>query len=148
MIRQKFTLPRLPNEKELDFINRMEKTSDIYGLSEKLLNHFIKVSPRWLRTFKERYNSLKYIGIVPQGRIHNVNGLYKMIKPNSRYKAYYRLKARFNMLCGILDDYYSGLTLGDIQAKGQISFEDQLYNEEDLIKLANEYATLLEETNE
>jgi hypothetical protein len=47
-------------------------------------------------------------------------------------------------LCGILDDYYARITLGELQAKGQISFDNELYSEQDLIELAKEYEKLLE----
>ena len=145
-MRTKFETPREPSEQEHRFISYMSGTGDGYGLSEHDLSliDFVGVSPRKLRKFKERYNCFKYIDIVPKGRIHNINGLYKLVRTNSKYAPHYRLKARFNKLCGILDDYYAGKTLGDIQAKGQISFDNQLYAEQDLINLALEYELILD----
>ncbi len=143
-MRTKFESPRIPTEQEMKFIGYISGTGDGYGLSERTLSLFCNTNPRTLRMWKERYNCFKYIDIVPKGRLHNVHGLYKLIRTNSKYATHYRLKAKFNKLCGILDDYYARITLGELQAKGQISFDNELYSEQDLIELAKEYEKLLE----
>ena len=143
-MRVKFQSVREPNENEMKFIGYISGTGDEYGIKEDTLALFLNVSTRKVREYKELYNCFKFTDIVLKGRIHNVNGRYRLIRPNSKYAAHYRLKARFNKLCGILDDYYAGKTLGDIQAKGQISFDNQLYAEQDLINLALEYELILD----
>jgi hypothetical protein len=144
-MRTKFEQPRIPSTQEMRFIRFISGTGDEYGLSELILSldNYVGASPRKLRKFKERYNCMKYIDIVPKGRIHNIRGVYKLVRSNSKYHKHYRLKAKFNKICGLLDDHWASITMGDIQANGQISFDNELYDEQSLIELAMEYEELL-----
>ena len=145
MIRQKFTLPRLPNKQELDFIERIEHTSDYYGLSEGMLEYFIKVNPRTLRTFKERYNNFKYVGIIPKGKIHRINNLYKLVTYKSKYARRYINQSNYNLICSAIDKHNTGRILGQLEHSNQLSLHDIAQMDYDeLISQAKEYAKILE----
>lgn len=145
-MREKFKAPEAPSENEQLFIEYMEKTHDQYGLSEHTLALFLNVSQRKLRTYKERYNNLKYIGIIPQGKIRNINGLYKLVRFDSKFAHKTILKARYDKICAIIDEYNTRRILGDIQHVGQqVLYAGMSYNE--LLKHANELDEELKENN-
>ena len=145
-MREKFKAPRIPSEIELEFISRLKRTHDSYGLSDDTLAIVLKVSKRDLRYYKERYNNFKYIGIVPQGKIVTVNGLYKLITPESHYAQRTILKSNYDLICAAIDYHNTRKSLGNIQAKGQLSLYDiQKMTNEELIVRANELDELLKE---
>ncbi len=148
MSRLKFNTPKEPTENEMLFIDYMEDTHDFYGLSERTLSVFLNVSARKLRTYKEKYNNFLFIGIMPQGKIHNINKLYRMIRQDSKYRTRSIYQANYNLICAAIDKRNTAKILGTIQALGQISMSELLImNSYDLVKLAKEYEELLEGEN-
>ena len=143
MSREKFLAPRNATEEEFTFIRIMEK----YGVSGiKLDNLSILVfsermtdsKSRSLRKFMERYNNFKYIGYIPQGEIHNINGYYTLIKTDSPLARKYRLKAEYDLICAAIAKANSKRTIGELQAIGQISLDTSS------IEQLQEYRQLIE----
>lgn len=143
-MREKFKVPRIPDETEQLFIQYLEKTHDTYGLKENTLSMFLKVAPRKLRTFKERYNNFKYVDLTPVGKIVNINGLYKLVRFDSKYAHRYILKARYDKICAIIDEYNTRRILGELQHSGQqMLYDGMTYTE--LLNHANELDDKLKE---
>lgn len=136
-MRTKFEKPRVPSEKEMKFIKTME--SLYVGINPATLKHMLNVSERELRWYQERYNTSKYIGIIPLGRIINKKGLYRLIKPETAEGDKLRKKIFFNKLCALIDDKQAEITLGPLQLNGQINMYDLLnMSLAELMELANQ----------
>jgi hypothetical protein len=137
-MRTKFIKQEYLQGKELEYIERMEHTHDTYGLSKETIELFYGLNPRQARYVNEKYNNFVYSNITPQGKIVSINGLYKMIKPDSRYAQRYILKAKFDKLCAILDEYNTRRLLGEVLCNGQEQMEIDR-----ILKEANELEEVL-----
>ena len=144
-MRAKFKTERYTTEQELLFIEKLERTHDSFGLSDRTLSVMLDTNPRTLRKFKEMYNNMKYSNITPQGKIVCLNGLYKLVRHNSKYANRIVNKAKFDMLCGIID-YRNTLKTVGLSTEGQLQM-DELFrmSEQDLIELAKSYEVELKE---
>ena len=148
MNRIKFQRPDYPTFKEKQFIERLEHTHDRYGLSESTLCIMLSVkNARTLRTFKERYNNRKYIGVTLQGKIVCYKGLYRLIRPNSKYAMYYKMKAKFDKSCALINEMNTRLALGETLNKGQLQMDiDKLIQEAEAQELElKQYEKLFEQ---
>jgi hypothetical protein len=135
-MREKFKNAKEPSKLELNFIERMENA--YVGYNEITLEDWYKVPARTLRKWKERYNSFKYIGITPQGKMICRNSIYQIVRPNSPQANKIRLQAKFDKLCAILDEYNTRRLLGEILCSGQ----EQLQIDR-ILKEANELEEVL-----
>ena len=145
-MRTKFEQPRIPSKLEMRFIGYISGTGDGYGLSERTLSLFLNVSARKLRMFKERYNNLKYLDITVKGKIHNIKGLYKLVRPSSKYCTRYIMQTNFNLICSAIDKRNTAKILGELQHKNQLSLDDvSLMSLDELIAQAKSYEEKLKE---
>lgn len=137
-MRIKFTKAREPSNNEKAFIRALEQHKIVSV--DMLLIMTNESSQRTLRAFKEAYNNYKYIGYVPKGEIHQQGDAYILITPEHKDSDYYRRKAEYDFVCGIIARKNNERTLGKRQAKGQLQFKK-------LIKLSpdqlQEYANKL-----
>ena len=149
MTRTKFKAPKEPTEKEMRFIGYISGTGDHFGYSERTLSLFLNVSKRKLREFKERYNNFLFLNITPKGKIHNINGLYKLVRTSSKYRTRYIYQSRYNLICAAIDQRNTAKILGNIEAIGQLNMMDLLtMNDNSLVELAKEYETILQKEME
>lgn len=129
-MRTKFEQPRVPSDQEQLFIQYVSGFHDTYGLSERTLCIFLNTTPRTLRKWKERYNNFKYIGVTPIGKLHVINGMYKLIRPESRHCRTFQLKAELDLVCAAIQKHNTRKILGELQVNGQTSsLDDMTYDE-------------------
>lgn len=143
-MREKFKRPSEPNEQEKQFIRLIEQYNKV---SVGLFRVYIEnASQRKLRKFMERYNNYKFIGYKPIGEIHQVKDRFVLIKPDDHKSDYYRLKAEYDFVCGIIARKNNQRTLGKRQAKGQLRFKDLIkLNTHQLEEYANNLANIIED---
>ena len=143
-MRTKFEEQRIPSKQEMLFINYISGTGDGYGLSERSLAIFCDTNARTLRKWKERYNNFLYIDITPKGKIHNIQGLYKLVRTSSKYQRRYIYQSNYNLICSAIDKRNTAKILGELQHKGQLNMIDVLMmSDNSLVELAKEYEEMI-----
>ena len=142
-MREKFNAPTVPEYKEELFCRIMESSR---SADRDELVSYLLVSDRELRKYKEKYNNNKYIGIVPKGKIICIKGVYELVTPESKLAERVIMKANFDLICSYINKKNTNKYVGELQAKGQLSFYDiqrKSYNE--LVELGQRYEELLNE---
>lgn len=115
----KYETPHQPNWNEEAFIYMME--THIH-CDKHTLTVMCDCTERDLRFYQERYNNFKFIGNVPKGEIHIINGVYTLVKPDTPHSRKYQIKA-LNDLIKAKIAYKSNLRIfGKLNAKGQVNF--------------------------
>ena len=148
-MRTKLEKPRQPNTIELKLIEIMEKYRNATELTLSILaygKHINTRISRDLRYFKERYNNHKFIGVTPLGEIHKHKGAYRLIRKGDKLAAQYIIQDELDFLCAIEKRRNRKRNLGELQARGQLSYTDlinatdeqlQTYHDQ-LLKLSKE----------
>jgi hypothetical protein len=118
MSRVKLSEPIQATPEEEYFIRLISRTDDRFGYRESwIVSHInlkfrIRITGRTLRTWKERYNSYKYINMTPKFRIYTLNGLYRRVDSHSKYRDQIAKKQKLDLLCA-LKDYHNYLKVFD-----------------------------------
>ena len=132
MKRVKLNKPIIMSQVETTFHAIMERTNDHYGLSAetilvKLFNMGFKdYDDRDVRMWIERWNSMKYINVVPTYRIYHVNKLYRRVNIDSAYVAKFNKKIADNLRCALVDFETHFAIYGEVNTTNQVNMAREL----------------------
>lgn len=142
-MREKFKQPTAPDYHEEIFIKHIELHKKI---KKDSLAHIIynvyqlnESHHRRIRKMIEKYNNGLYKNIIPLGKIVTVNGFYTLVRSNDELANKVRNKAKYDMICGLIDYKNTLSILGPSTHDNQIDIYDALDMDlADLIELAKQ----------